>query len=145
MHSRWGGLICYNVRTITKVAAMQRQALQWRRQGVRIGFVPTMGYLHEGHMSLVRRARKEVGRKGRVVVSIYVNPTQFNEPADFQNYPRLLEADLALLESAGAEMVFAPIDDEMYPLGEPQAIVDVPSLTFQLEGAHRPGHFRGVC
>ena len=109
-----------------------------------LAFVPTMGALHEGHLSLLRLAR-ERAPGGHVAASIYVNPTQFNEPADFQNYPRVLEADLAMLESAGADMVFAPIDDEMYPLGEPQAIVEVPSLTWQLEGIHRPGHFRGVC
>lgn len=103
-----------------------------------------MGALHEGHLTLVRLARQHAGG-AHVAVSIYVNPTQFNEPADFQNYPRVLEADLALLESQGVEMVFAPIDDEMYPLGEPQAMVDIPSLTWQLEGAYRPGHFRGVC
>ena len=72
---------------------MQRQAIQWRRQGVRIGFVPTMGYLHEGHMSLVRRARKAVGGSGRVVVSIYVNPTQFGPREDFSRYPRDLKRD----------------------------------------------------
>ena len=103
-----------------------------------------MGALHEGHLALVRLAR-ERSAGGHVAVSIYVNPAQFNEAADYESYPRVLEADLVLLETEGVEMVFAPIDDEMYPLGEPQAIVDVPSLTWQLEGEHRPGHFRGVC
>jgi pantoate--beta-alanine ligase len=109
-----------------------------------LALVPTMGALHEGHLSLVKLARQHAAA-GHVAASIYVNPSQFNDRSDFELYPRTFEADLELLEAAGVDMVFAPIDDEMYPLGEPQAMVDVPSLTWQLEGAHRPGHFRGVC
>lgn len=107
-------------------------------------FVPTMGALHEGHMSLVNLARRHATR-GHVAVSIYVNPGQFNDRGDYEQYPRTLESDLQMLESAGVDMVFVPIDDEMYPFNEPPVVVDVPSLTWQLEGADRPGHFRGVC
>lgn len=107
--------------------------------------VPTMGALHEGHLSLVRLARQKSGQRGHVAVSIFVNPTQFNDPGDLDLYPRTLDTDLELLEAAGVDMVFAPIDDEMYPVGEPQVLVDVPALAQHLEGTHRPGHFRGVC
>ena len=110
-----------------------------------LAFVPTMGALHEGHLSLVRLAREKAGEGGQVAVSIFVNPTQFNDPRDFDLYPRVLDADLDLLEAAGVDMVFAPIEDEMYPMNELEAQVDVPGLTHQLEGSHRPGHFRGVC
>src|SRR6266513_958107 len=101
------------MRTVTKLAAMQRQALQWRSQGIRIGFVPTMGYLHAGHMSLVRRARKEAGKGGQVVVSIYVNPTQFGPREDFSRYPRDLRRDQRLCLDAGVDVVFAPDDAEI--------------------------------
>ena len=110
-----------------------------------VALVPTMGALHEGHLSLVRLAREKSGQRGHVAVSIFVNPTQFNDPADLELYPRTLDADLELLERAGVDMVYAPIDDEMYPVGEPQVLVDVPALARHLEGVHRPGHFRGVC
>src|SRR4051812_39276740 len=102
------------MRTITKLTAMQRLALQWRRQAVRIGFVPTMGYLHEGHMSLVRCARKQVGRDGQVVASIYVNPTQFGPQEDFSHYPRDIKRDQDLCRAEGVDVVFAPADAEMY-------------------------------
>src|SRR5687768_12713084 len=131
------------MRTITKVAAMQRQALQWRRQGIRIGFVPTMGYLHAGHMSLVRRARKAVGRKGRVVVSIYVNPTQFGPREDFSRYPRNLRGDQELCRHEGVDLIFAPSDDEMYAKPFSTFVVEE-ELSQAMEGRSRPGHFRGV-
>ena len=122
---------------------MQRQALQWRRQGLRIGFVPTMGYLHEGHMSLVRRARKEVGPKGRVVVSIYVNPTQFGPREDFSAYPRDLKRDQELCRSERTDLIFAPLDQEMYP--QPfSTFVAEEKLSKVMEGRSRPTHFRGV-
>src|SRR5688500_174320 len=108
-------------------------------------FVPTLGALHEGHLSLIRIARLRAGAKGHVAASIFVNPSQFNDPADYERYPRTLDDDLAMLEDAGVDMVFVPIDDEMYPINEAPIVVDVPSLTWQLEGSHRPGHFRGVC
>jgi pantoate--beta-alanine ligase len=106
-----------------------------------VGFVPTMGYLHEGHLSLVRRAQAE---NGSVVVSIFVNPTQFGPHEDFQHYPRDLNRDLALLETAQVDAVFTPAVDEIYPLGA-STTVDVEALSSLLEGTSRPGHFRGVA
>ena len=106
-----------------------------------VGFVPTMGYLHEGHLSLVRRAQAE---NGSVAVSIFVNPTQFGPHEDFQRYPRDLNRDLALLDSAQVDAVFTPEVDEIYPTGA-STLVDVEALSSMLEGASRPGHFRGVA
>ena len=139
-----GGLICYTMRTITKVAAMQRQALRWRRQGIRIGFVPTMGYLHEGHMSLLRRARKAVSRTGRLVVSIYVNPAQFGPREDFSRYPRDLKRDQELCRREGADLIFTPSNAEIYPEGFSTFVVEE-KLSQTMEGRSRPGHFRGVA
>ena len=110
-----------------------------------LALVPTMGALHDGHLSLVKLARDRAGPAGHVAVSIFVNPLQFNNQSDFDLYPRTLDDDLALLEAAGVDLVFAPLEDEMYPYDEPPVVIDVPSLTGQLEGKHRPGHFRGVC
>lgn len=104
------------------------------------GLVPTMGYLHEGHLSLVRRARQE---NERVAVSIFVNPTQFNNPDDLATYPRDLERDLSLLEKEGADLVWTPAAEIVYPPGF-QTYVDVEQVTQHLEGPARPGHFRGV-
>jgi pantoate--beta-alanine ligase len=135
------------VRTIRSVRSMQRLALRWRQQGRRVGFVPTMGYLHEGHLSLVRRARQEVGPKGVVVVSIYVNPTQFGPREDFARYPRDLARDCALCRTAGVDVVFAPTDAQMYPQppgAEYSTYVIEERLSATMEGAARPGHFRGV-
>jgi len=122
---------------------MQRRAVQWRRQGIRIGFVPTMGYLHEGHMSLVRRARKAVGRNGRVVVSIYVNPTQFGPREDFSRYPRDLKRDQELCRAEGVDIIFAPSDVEIYSKPFSTFVVEE-ELSQVMEGRSRPGHFRGV-
>jgi pantoate--beta-alanine ligase len=105
-----------------------------------VGLVPTMGYLHEGHLSLVRRAREECAS---VVVSIFVNPAQFGPKEDLSKYPRDLERDLKLLEAAGADLVWTPTPEIMYPSGF-QTWVTVENLTLPLEGAVRPGHFRGV-
>src|SRR4051795_12791627 len=104
--------------------------------------VPTMGALHAGHSSLMSIARRH---GGKVAVSIFVNPTQFGPREDFAKYPRPIEADLAMCEKAGVELVFNPPPEEMYPPGEPEVVVDLPPLTTVLEGKHRPGHFRGVC
>src|SRR5262245_33111541 len=131
------------MRTVTTVRAMQRQAVQWRRQGVRIGFVPTMGYLHEGHMSLVRRARKEVGKGGRVVVSIYVNPTQFGPREDFSRYPRDLKRDQDLCRAEDADVIFAPSDTDMYAQPFSTFVIEE-NLSRTMEGRSRPTHFRGV-
>jgi len=149
------------MRVITKVAAMQRLAGEWRRHGARVGFVPTMGYLHEGHLSLVRVARRRAGRAGKVVVSIYVNPTQFGPKEDFTRYPRDLRRDLKLCRAEGVDVVFVPGDGEMYPQAGPghsddrtapraapatgfSTYVVEEALSQGMEGAARPGHFRGV-
>jgi pantoate--beta-alanine ligase len=114
-----------------------------RAAGHRLALVPTMGALHAGHLSLVREAR---ARADRVIVSIFVNPTQFNDPKDFEGYPRVLEADLEACREAGVDIVWTPRTEELYPAGEGGAAtwVDVDRLTEPLCGAHRPGHFRGV-
>jgi pantoate--beta-alanine ligase len=106
-----------------------------------VGFVPTMGYLHRGHMELVKlsKLQNEV-----TVVSIYVNPIQFGVGEDYERYPRDLERDLAMCEDAGVDVVFAPEDQEMYPQ-LPSVKIDIPGLTDRLEGAYRPGHFNGVA
>lgn len=107
-----------------------------------IGFVPTMGALHEGHLSLVRASRRNCDF---TVVSIFVNPTQFNEPQDLLQYPRTLEQDLELLEEEGCQIAFFPGVEEVYPNGKGEApVFDFGSLESKLEGAHRPGHFKGV-
>jgi len=126
---------------------MQRLALRWRRAGLRVGFVPTMGYLHDGHLSLVRRARRAVGRRGMVALSIYVNPAQFGPKEDFTKYPRDLAQDVALCRRAGVDVVFAPTDAGMYPsppgAGFSTYVVEE-ELSQRMEGASRPTHFRGV-
>lgn len=106
-----------------------------------LGFVPTMGYLHAGHLALVRRAKAECAH---VAVSIFVNPTQFGPHEDLERYPRDLPRDLALLENEGVDLVFAPSVAEMYPPGY-STYVEVSDVSEPLEGAHRPGHFRGVA
>lgn len=135
------------MRIIRSPRAMQRQALQWRRQGLRVGFVPTMGYLHAGHLSLVHEARRRVGADGVVVVSIYVNPTQFAPTEDLAKYPRDFARDSRLCREAGVDVIFAPTDAVMYEgreCGEYSTYVVEESLTQGLEGASRPTHFRGV-
>ncbi len=127
---------------------MQPLARRWQRGGARIGFVPTMGYLHDGHMSLVREARRRVGRAGKVVVSIYVNPTQFGPTEDLSRYPRDLKRDLQLCRAAGVDVVFTPNDAEMYPgksEGRYSTYVVEERLSQVMEGASRPAHFRGVA
>jgi len=145
---------------VKSIAAMQRLAKKWRCAGIKIGFVPTMGYLHAGHLSLVKRARKAVGKNGKVVVSIYVNPTQFAPTEDLSKYPRDLKRDLKLLRELNVDVVFTPSDVEMYPVGSSRcddrtAQRAVPTNVFStyvveeklsqtMEGASRPTHFRGV-
>jgi pantoate--beta-alanine ligase len=127
---------------------MQRLAKKWQRAGTKIGFVPTMGYLHAGHLSLVKRARKLVGKTGRVVVSIYVNPTQFGPKEDLSRYPRDLKRDLQLCRGEGADVVFTPDDRQMYP-GKSERLYSTyvveEELSQGMEGASRPGHFCGVA
>ena len=113
----------------------------YREKGMKIGLVPTMGALHEGHASLVRRSVKE---NDVTVVSVFVNPTQFNDKNDLKNYPRTLEADCALLEKEGASIVFAPTVEEMYPQEDTRVFSFAP-LDTVMEGACRPGHFNGVA
>ena len=148
------------MRIVTSIATMQRQARQWQRAGKRIGFVPTMGCLHAGHLSLVKRARQAAGKSGGVVVSIYVNPTQFGPKEDFSKYPRNLKRDFKLCREAGVDVVFTPSDMEMYPQvgasrrDDRTAQRAVPTqfstyvveenLSRTMEGASRPMHFRGV-
>ena len=148
------------MRAVTSIPAMQRFARQCQRRGARIGLVPTMGYLHDGHLSLIRVARKHVGRGGTVVVSIYVNPIQFGPKEDFSRYPRDLKRDLRLCRAEGVDCVFCPSDGEMYPRAgsargdDRTAQRAVPThfstyvveedLSRMMEGASRPTHFRGV-
>ena len=116
--------------------------LDWRHHDEHIALVPTMGNLHQGHLELVRRAREHAER---VVVSVYVNPTQFGPDEDYETYPRTLERDTRRLKSAGADALFVPTDETMYPLGLALAtVVSVPGLTENFCGASRPGHFDGV-
>jgi pantoate--beta-alanine ligase len=135
------------MQVVTSVATMQRLAKKWQRAGMKIGFVPTMGYLHAGHLSLVKRSRKLVSKRGKVVVSIYVNPTQFGPKEDLSRYPRDFKRDLKLCRAEGVDVVFAPGDKEMYP-GRTEGVystyVDEEMLSRGMEGASRPGHFRGV-
>lgn len=111
-----------------------------RKNGKTIGFVPTMGALHDGHISLVKRAKEE---SDIVIVSIFVNPTQFNDPKDLEKYPRTVDADLSLLERNGVGAVFVPDVDTMYPEVD-ERVFDVGSVCEVMEGKHRPGHFNGV-
>lgn len=113
----------------------------WRKEGLTVGLVPTMGFLHEGHKSLIVRA---VAENDRVVVSDFVNPTQFGPNEDLESYPRDLERDAALCEDAGADLIFNPEPIEMYP-GGAVSFVDMNGLTNELCGLSRPVHFRGVC
>lgn len=122
---------------------MQRLAGKLKAQRVPVGFVPTMGYLHAGHLSLVQRARQLVGEKGQVVVSIYVNPTQFAPHEDLSKYPRDLKRDKQLCREAGVDILFVPSDAEMYPHGFSTYIVEE-KLARGMEGGSRPTHFRGV-
>ena len=124
---------------IARTARELRQALD--KRGKEIGFVPTMGALHQGHISLVRRAREE---NGTVAVSIFVNPTQFNDPRDLAKYPRTEEADLRMLEAAGTDIVFVPSVAEVYPDPDDRQF-DLGEIGKVMEGAHRPGHFNGVA
>jgi len=113
-----------------------------RRNLGRLAFVPTMGALHEGHLSLVRRAREKADH---VAVSIFVNPTQFGPQEDLDQYPRPIERDLELCRAEGVDLVFNPDAETMYPPDDPAMTLEFPGLTDQLEGAERPGHFSGVC
>ncbi|MFP4473556.1 MAG: pantoate--beta-alanine ligase [Candidatus Omnitrophota bacterium] len=127
--------------TVTTIRNVRRRVAEARRSGKRIGFVPTMGALHEGHLALIRRCRKE---NGFAAVSIFVNPTQFAPGEDFQSYPRQKSRDSRLLREAGINCLFYPSAAEMYPDGFSTSI-DVRDVTMTLCGERRPGHFRGVA
>lgn len=129
------------IKVFNKIVDLQNQLFEDRKQGKEIGLVPTMGALHEGHASLVRRSVKE---NDITVVSVFVNPTQFNDKNDLKNYPRTLEADCRLLDACGADYVLAPSVEEMYPTPD-QRQFEYPPVSTVMEGAHRPGHFNGVC
>lgn len=129
------------MKIIRNIKDLKQYLAQERQENKRIGFVPTMGALHEGHMSLVTRC---VAENNVCVVSVFVNPTQFNDKKDLQTYPRTLKEDCALLESVGCNCVFAPSDSEMYP--EPDTrVFDFGKISQVMEGAYRPGHFNGVA
>jgi pantoate--beta-alanine ligase len=131
------------IETITELDALRARVNGWKREGLRVGFVPTMGNLHTGHYSLVMLARQY---SDRVVSSVFVNPTQFGPSEDFTRYPRTPEADTTGLEGAGCDVLWLPTVESMYPFGvELAAKVHVPGVSSLLEGAHRPGHFDGVC
>ena len=126
------------IHTISELNQLLSEAREAKKT---IGFVPTMGALHQGHASLVAQSVKETDT---TVVSVFVNPTQFNDPKDLQNYPRDLESDCKLLESLGANVVFAPSVAEMYPEKD-ERVFSYPPIDTVMEGAKRPGHFNGVC
>lgn len=126
--------ICYTVDDVRK------EVKEWKKQGLSVGFVPTMGYLHEGHRSLMEAARKE---NDKVVVSIFVNPMQFGPTEDLESYPRDLDKDSKLCEGVGVDLIFHPEPEEMYPEGF-CSYVDMNGLTTELCGKSRPIHFRGV-
>ena len=131
------------MQTVTAIEALRARIRQWRQAGQRIGFVPTMGNLHAGHLALMAEAAR---RCERVVVSIFVNPLQFDEQADLDAYPRTLEADRARLEEQGIDLLFAPDEATLYPRGRDAITrVSVTGLDDMLEGAARPGHFIGVA
>ncbi len=137
---RRGAFFCAVMKIIKSVKKMQSYSESLRLQGKRIAFVPTMGYFHEGHLALMKEAKKMADC---VVVSIYVNPTQFGPQEDFSKYPRNLKRDLKMAESVNVDVIFYPSDDEIYP-ADYQTYVDVEKVTQNLCGMSRPGHFRGV-
>ncbi len=129
------------MQVINTIAELQRILLSVRAKDKTIGLVPTMGALHEGHASLVRRC---VSENDITVVSIFLNPTQFNDPKDLERYPRTLESDCSILEECGAQIAFAPCVNEMYPEPDTRQF-SYPPTDSVMEGAYRPGHFNGVC
>ncbi|MEO6139150.1 MAG: pantoate--beta-alanine ligase [Luteimonas sp.] len=129
--------------TVSDLGALRAQVRDWKRAGLRVGFVPTMGNLHAGHYSLVELARTHADR---VVASVFVNPTQFGPNEDFARYPRTPQADAAGLAAAGCDLLWLPAVDTMYPHGVDATVqVRVPGVSQLLEGAHRIGHFDGVA
>ena len=129
------------MKVFNKIVDLQSELDQCRKEGKEIGLVPTMGALHEGHASLVKRSVKE---NGATVVSVFLNPTQFNDKGDLDRYPRTLDADCKLVEACGADYVFAPSVEEVYPTPDTRHF-EFPPVSTVMEGAKRPGHFNGVC
>ena len=129
------------MKIIDTVAALQLAVTEAKQQGLSVGLVPTMGALHEGHASLIRQC---VAENQLTVVSVFVNPTQFNDPKDLQHYPRTFEADAQLIASLGGDIVFAPSVEEIYPQ-EDKRVFSYPPIDTVMEGSRRPGHFNGVC
>ncbi len=129
------------MKILTTVNDVRNQINEWKSEGLSVGFVPTMGYLHEGHQSLIKKAVEE---NDKVVVSIFVNPTQFGPNEDFEAYPRDLEKDAALCEATGANLIYHPEVEEMYPDGF-CSYVNMTGITDALCGKSRPIHFKGVC
>lgn len=129
------------MKIVETIKEVREQVKAWRKEGLTVGLVPTMGYLHEGHKSLIDRA---VAENDRVVVSVFVNPMQFGVGEDLESYPRDMERDAALCEKAGASLIFHPEPSEMYP-EDFSSFVDMSTLTGGLCGKTRPIHFRGVC
>jgi pantoate--beta-alanine ligase len=124
-----------------KIVELQNELFEVRKKGQSVGLVPTMGALHDGHVSLVKRS---IAENDVTIVSVFLNPTQFNDKKDLERYPQNLDADCELLEKCGADYVFAPTVKEMYPVPDKRRF-DFPPVTSVMEGAHRPGHFNGVC
>ena len=131
----------FKMKIFEKVVDLQNELFEVRRQGKTVGLVPTMGALHDGHASLVRQS---VQQNDVTVVSVFLNPTQFNDKGDLDRYPRTLDADCKLVEACGADYVFAPSVSEMYPTPDTRHFEFPPQSTV-MEGARRPGHFNGVC
>jgi pantoate--beta-alanine ligase len=129
------------IKVFDKISEMTEFSVKWKRDGLKVGFVPTMGFLHEGHLTLIDRAKEKCER---VVVSIFVNPAQFGEGEDFESYPRNFDRDLELAAKRGADAVFFPSAREMYPENY-QTYVDLEKLPDHLCGKSRTGHFRGVA
>jgi pantoate--beta-alanine ligase len=131
------------MQVVDSIASLRELITQWKRSGQTVGFVPTMGNLHDGHLKLVKRAK---AHNDRVIVSIFVNPMQFGANEDLDAYPRTIEEDKAKLIADGADAVFLPSVSDMYPAGlDVQTYVEVPGISDVLCGASRPGHFRGVA
>ncbi len=130
------------MKTVKDITELRQQVLKWRQQGLRIAFVPTMGNLHAGHISLVTKAREHADK---IVASIFVNPMQFGANEDIESYPRTVQADQERLIAAGTDLLFTPTPDIIYPKGlDKQTFVEVPNVSDGYCGESRPGHFRGV-
>ncbi len=129
------------MKIFSKIVDLQNELFSVRKEGKSVGLVPTMGALHEGHASLIKRSVKE---NDVTVVSVFLNPTQFNDKSDLERYPRNPEADQKLIEECGADYCFAPSVEDIYPTPDTRHF-EFPPVTTVMEGAHRPGHFNGVC